>query len=212
MLLAPYDALFFKEPHVVDRLRGNLNLPVHYLPEACNPQWHRPIGDAGVEPYLVVAGNFYPSRVLLLDRLVAEGIPLRLYGTGYPRWIRGAPSAQAHTGQFVFREDKARVYRQAAGVLNNLHPGEISGVNCRLFEAAGCGAAILTEYRPTLPDLFDIGTEVLAFDDFDQLVHQATRLLNEPGLTGKLGDAAACRAHRDHSYEQRLTTILATLS
>ena len=28
MLLAPYDALFFKEPHLVERLRANLDLPV----------------------------------------------------------------------------------------------------------------------------------------------------------------------------------------
>ena len=51
MLLSPYDALFFKEPHVVDRLRSNLDMPIYYLPEACNPRWHRPIVEAGTEPY-----------------------------------------------------------------------------------------------------------------------------------------------------------------
>ena len=43
MLLAPYDAMFFKEPHVVERLRATLDLPVHYLPQGCNPRWHRPM-------------------------------------------------------------------------------------------------------------------------------------------------------------------------
>ena len=66
MLLAQYDALFFKEPHLVDRLRANLDLPVYYMPEACNPRWHRPFGSVGTDPYLVVAGNMYPSRVRLL--------------------------------------------------------------------------------------------------------------------------------------------------
>ena len=42
MLLAPYDAIFFKEPHIVDRLRAMTDLPVYYLPEACNPRWHQP--------------------------------------------------------------------------------------------------------------------------------------------------------------------------
>ena len=43
---AGYDHLFFKEQHLVDRSRKMLNLPAHYLPEACNPLWHRPEGTA----------------------------------------------------------------------------------------------------------------------------------------------------------------------
>jgi spore maturation protein CgeB len=211
MLLAPYDALFFKEPHLVERLRASLDLPAYYLPEACNPRWHTPLVPAGTEPYLVLAGNMYPSRVRLLERLMAKGIPLRLYGPGFPRWVGESPARAAHTGRCIFREEKARIFRSASGVLNTLHPAEVDGVNARLFEAAGSGAAVLTEYRPSVPDLFT-GEEVLAFHDFDELVDQAGRLLSEAGLTAKLGDAAAQRAHRDHTYEKRLTAILDRVS
>jgi spore maturation protein CgeB len=212
MLLAPYDALFFKEPHVVEHLRANLGLPVYYLPEACNPRWHRPLIAAGTEPYLVTAGNMYPSRVKLLERLIAKGIPLKLYGSGFPRWLGETSVRRAHTGRYIFREEKARVFRSAVGVLNTLHPAEIAGVNVRLFEAAGCGAAVITEFRPAVSELFAVGEEVLAFHDFDELVDQATRLLNESGLTAALGDAATQRAHRDHTYELRLSSILERLS
>ena len=212
MLLAPYDALFFKEPHVVERLRANLGLPAYYLPQACNPRWHRPQGPAGTEPYLVIAGNMYPSRVRLLERLISKGIPLKLYGSSFPRWIGQTPLREAHTGRVVFCEEKARAFRSAVGVLNTMYPAEIDGVNSRLFEAAGCGAAVLTEFRPTVPELFDIGSEVLTFRDFDELVDQATRLLDETGLTGRLGDAAARRAHRDHSYDLRVAAILEKVS
>jgi spore maturation protein CgeB len=208
MVLAPYDAVFFKEPHVVERLGANLDVPVYYLPQGCNPRWHRPIGQAGVEPFLVIAGNMYPSRVRLLERLVAKSIPLRLYGGPFPRWLGETPLRAAHTGRVVLREEKARVFRSAAGVLNTMHPAEVVGVNSRLFEATGCGAAVLTEFRPTVPELFDVGREVLAFHDFDDLVEQAGRLLNETGLAGSLGDAAARRAHRDHSLDVRVATIL----
>jgi spore maturation protein CgeB len=212
MLLAPYDALFFKEPHLVDSLRGNLGLPVYYLPQGCNPRWHRPLVPAGTEPHLVVAGNMYPSRVRLLERLMAKGIPLKLYGSGFPGWLGASPARAAHTGRAVFREEKARAFRSAAGVLNTMHPAEVSGVNSRLFEAAGCGAAVLTEFRPTIPELFAIGDEVLAFRDFDELVNQASRLLSETGMSARLGDAATQRAHRDHSYDARVTSILEKLS
>jgi spore maturation protein CgeB len=212
MLLAPYDAIFFKEPCLVDHLRAMLDVPVYYLPEACNPRWHRPVTAAGTEPCLVIAGSMYPSRVQLLERLIAKGIPLRLYGNGFPRWIGETTVRAVHTGRYLAREEKARVFRSAAGVLNTMHPAEVSGANARLFEAAGCGAAVLTEFRSTVPELFAVGEEVLVFHDFDDLVGQATRLLSERGLTERLGDAAAQRAHRDHTYDLRVTTILEKLS
>ena len=208
MLLAPYNALFFKEPHIVDRVRANLDIPIHYLPEACNPRWHRPLVPVGTEPYLVIAGTMYPYRVRILERLVARGIPVRMYGVGIPGWIRNTSLRTMHTGIPLIREEKAKVFRQAVGALNTIDPNEVAGVNARLFESAGCGAAVLTEFRPVLPDLFSIGDEVLAYRDFDELVDQATRLLNEAGLSTRLGDAAAKRAHTDHTYERRLTTLL----
>ena len=208
MLIAPYDALFFHEPHLVDRLRATLDLPVYYLPQGCNPRHHRPAVPAGTEPYLVIAGNMYPSRVRLLERLAAKGIPVRVYGGGIPRWIGDSPVRGMHAGYPVFTEEKARVFRSAAGVLNNLHPAEVGGVNLRLFEAAGCGAAVLSEFRPAIPQLFMDGAEILTFRDFDELVAQAARLLREPGLTARLGDAAAERAHREHTVGHRLATIL----
>ena len=120
MLLAPYDAIFFKEPWLVDRLRATLDLQAYYLPQACNPRWHRPVTPAGTEPCLVIAGSIYPSRTRLLDRLIAKGIPLRLYGSGFPRWIGETSCRAAHTGRYVAREEKAQVFRSAAGVLNTM--------------------------------------------------------------------------------------------
>lgn len=212
MLLAPYDAFFFKEPHLVRRLRAMLDLPVYYLPEACNPRWHRPLGSAGTSQHLVIAGNMYPSRVRLLEQLAAKGIPVRVYGGGVPRWVGDSAVHSMQEQRPIFGEEKARIFRAAAGVLNNLHPAEVDGVNARLFEAAGSGAAVLTEFRPALPDLFDIGVEVLAFRDITELIDQATRLLSEAGLTAKLGNAASLRAHRDHTYDLRVAAILEKVS
>jgi spore maturation protein CgeB len=163
---------------------------------------------AGTEPHLVIAGNMYPSRVRLLERLIAKGIPVKAYGSTIPRWIGNSPVREIHMGHPIWTEDKARIFRSAAGVLNNLHPAEVAGVNMRLFEAAGSGAAVLCEFRPSVPELFEVGEEILAFQDFDELVEQASRLLDEPGLTAKLGDAAAQRTHRDHTLALRLATII----
>ena len=93
-----------------------------------------------------------------------------------------------------------------------MHPAEVAGVNSRLFEATGSGSAVITEYRSTLPELFSVDEEVLAFRDFGELLEHATRLLSEPETGARLGDAAALRAHRDHSYDKRVNDILEKVS
>lgn len=212
VLLAPYTAWFFKDPLLVTRLRDTLGLPVWYLPEACNPDWHRPIDDGPAEPVVVVAGNLYPSRLVLLKRLHEAGVPIRIYGPDFPRWARGIIPDELHTRTVVLRENKSRLFRRAAAVLNNLHPAEMEGVNGRLFQATGAGAAVLCEQRPALSELFDVEREVAAFRTFDDLVSRARDLLADPEVGRQLGDAASKRAHAEHTYEIRLNTILEKLA
>ena len=97
-IMAPYDALLFKEPALVDRLRAILALPAFYLPEACNSDWHRPPPNLPVDGHIAVVGNMYPSRTLLLRRLLDAGLPIRLYGGGFPRWLRDDKLAACHAG------------------------------------------------------------------------------------------------------------------
>jgi spore maturation protein CgeB len=87
----------------------------------------------------------------------------------------------------------------------------MTSVNCRLFEAAGCGAAILTERRPDLEDLFAVGPEVASYDSFDVLVDRARWMLDHPDAVRAMGDQAATRAHAYHTYEPRLEQLLAAL-
>lgn len=212
MFVAPYDAVFVKDPLLAERTRALLDVPMLYVPEACNPRWHAPPSDAEHRPELAVVGNLYPSRVRLLERLVAVGLPLRIWGPPPPRWLASPTLASRHTNRYVSGLDKARVFREAAAVLNALHPAEMAGVNCRLFEAAASGAAVLTEARTALTDLFAPEEQVLAFANFDELVDRARWALASPAQARQLGDRASARAHAEHTYEHRLRTMLATLT
>jgi spore maturation protein CgeB len=212
MFVAPYDAVFLKQPRVVERARALLAAPAHYLPEACNPRWHRPIDDLERDPVVVVAGNMYPWRIRLLERLLSAGVPIKLFGTYWPSWYESPEVRRHHTGRYITREEKSREFRSAAVVLNNLHPGEVDGYNCRLFEATGCGAAVLTERRTELASFFDEGTEVEVFGSFDELVERARALIGNLEAGRRLGDAAAARAHAEHTYQHRFERMFEILA
>ena len=212
MIESDYDVLFIKDRLLVQRLRDVCGLPAVYMPEACNPEWHRPVGQAAREPFIVFVGTLRPTRMRLLARLHEAGIPLKLYGMNFPRWSDPGPLAALFTHSYVTREDKSRVFRESRGVLNDLHPGEMNGVNARLFEAAAAGAAVLCEHRDALQDLFQVNEEVLAFSTFDELVDHCRLLLGDSTLTRTIGDAATARAHADHTYKIRLSAILEHLA
>jgi glycosyltransferase involved in cell wall biosynthesis len=211
MFVAPYNALFFKEPSLVDTAQRLMDTPVHYLPEACNPEWHRPVDGDEPSPYVVVAGSLYPWRVRLLERLIAEGVELRIFGSGLPRWLQSPQLEASFTGRYLSRLDKAREFRRAGVVLNSLHPSEIKGVNCRLFEAAGCGAALLSEWRDELPTFFEIDNEITTYGSFEELVAKIRWMLSHPAECRKRGDAASTRAHAEHNYENRLMRLIGAL-
>jgi spore maturation protein CgeB len=208
MLVADYHAVFLKDPLLVARLRENVGSTIHYLPEACNPLWHRPWDLTDRIPALVVVGNLYPSRVRLLERLHKVGIPLRIHSFGWPRWIKGFDVQSLPVRPEVRRDVKARVFRNAAAVLNSLQPGEMASVNCRLFEATGSGAAVLCEHRPALDELYDPEHEVWGYRSFDELVDRARYALDHLDQGLSLGDSAASRAHSEHTYAHRLTRLL----
>jgi spore maturation protein CgeB len=213
MFLAPYDALFFKEPHLVERCQAMLGIDVHYLPEACNTRWHRPPASEGPrDRHIVVAGNIYGYRAVLLERLIDDGIPVSIYGGPIASFIGHPRVRRLHTGEFISRERKAEVFHRAAAVLNSMHPGEFKGMNCRLFEATASGALVVTEHRAELPQFFDTEKEVVAYSTYQELVEQLKWALTEPAEGGNLRLAASVRAHGEHTYELRLTELLARVT
>jgi len=207
-VIAEYDGIFVKDSAVAGYYRRMLGLNAHYLPEACNPRWHRPPhdvspGDDG--PAVLLAGNMYASRYALVRRLQREKIPVALHGPPWPRWLPQRRTMEAaQRGAYLERGAKARAFRGSLLVLNPLASHEADGLNCRLFEATACGAVVLTEWRDRLPELFAVGDEVLSFQDFDGLI-EGVRTVGgwDPVQRRRLGDAARARAHRDHNYVER---------
>jgi len=206
VLASSFDAWFFKDPYMASIFREKLGLNAHYLPEACNPLWHRrtELTEDERQKYgcdLVTASNMYYYRARSLEMF--RDYDLRIWGASYPHWLK-SPLRRAYQDIYVAEAEKAKAFNAARIVLNTMHYGEIEGVNCRLFEAAGCGAFQIADWKPALPELFEPEREIVTFRTRRELKEKVDYYLARPEERREIAARACARAHRDHTYEKRL--------
>lgn len=213
LLAGEYDAVFLKEPYLVPVLRNNLGLNAHYLPEACNPHWHAPI-DLNVNDRqryacdIAAAGTLHYYRARMLEPLV--DYDLKIWGGNCPPWLESSVRGK-YQRQFVAESEKAKAYRAAKIFVNTMHYNEVEGVNCTLFEVAGCGAFQIADWKPSLPALFEPESEVVTFISRKELKEKIAYYLAHEEERLAISGRACRRAHRDHTYAHRLRQIFAIL-
>jgi len=211
---AIYDALFFKDPYIVYTLREVLRTPVYYLPECFNPKRHRlPEGEQPGPEYacdIATAGNLHSWRVAFYSHLIDYDV--KMWGQSAPLWLPTGTIQSMHQGRVVLNEDKARAFLSAKVVVNNLHYGEIWGVNVRTFEAAGIGAFQMVDWRPGLAQLFEDGKELVSFSGIADLKEKLDFWLPKDEERREIAVAGKHRAHSHHTYRHRLDLLLATLA
>lgn len=210
-LSAPYDALFFKDPFIVRRLKATLDRPVFYLPEAYEPVGFddQDLAQFSKEEYgcdICVAGNLYPYRIAFFEQLADYNI--RIWGNPAPAWADDRRIRHMVQGRFIAGKEKIAAFRLAKIVLNNLHPAEIEGVNVRAFEAAGAGAFQMIDRRPAVAQLFKENVEIVTFADMKELHHKIGRYLTAPAEREAIAAAGQRRASTDHTYDKRLSLLI----
>lgn len=211
---APYDALFFKDHYIVDKLRTKLGWThVYYLPQACDPELHRPLEltDEDRKKYtcdVAIAGNLHYFRLTQLASLTH--LDLRIYGGPPMRWMAEHPVNRFHAGFEVYGDLKCRTMRAARIVLNNNHYAEIAGTNKRTFEVAAMGAFQLTD-TPAIADVFVPNEEVAVFDTLRDMTDQVHHYLAHPEQRLAMAERACVRAHREHTYAHRWVAHLDAL-
>ncbi len=213
VLAAGYDAWFFKDPYAVKVFKAKLGLNAHYLPEACHSKWHRRI-DLNPEDRnkygcdLTTVSNMYYYRARMLESF--KDYDLKIWGKSYPHWLE-SPLRVRYPGVYVAELEKAKAFNAAKIVLNTMHYGEIEGVNCRLFEVAGCGAFQIADWKPALPDLFEPEREIVTFDTRQEFKEKVDYYLAHPEERQEIADRSYARAHREHTYEVRLNVMFGIL-
>jgi spore maturation protein CgeB len=95
----------------------------------------------------------------------------------------------------------------------NFHGDVVAhAANCRLFEATGVGAALVTDAKPNLGELFDVGRELLAFREASDCAATIERALEDRTSTEEIAMAGQHRTLRKHTYRNRMERFLELIS
>lgn len=204
LLSDQWDAIFMKDADTASRFR-RVGLNAKVLHEAMNPAWHRPVA-AQANESVVVAGNFYEYRQFLVRRLISRGVKVSLYGGRLPLWVH-PDIRERHSGRYIVREEKSRVFGEGLACLNSMQLIEGDSLNCRAFEIAGAGGLQLMEYRPAIDECFEPGKEILTFSSLDELIDHIERAMRDKERMRGIREAGARRALSEHTYRHRLERI-----
>ncbi len=81
-------------------------------------------------------------------------------------------------------------------------------INYRTFETTGCGTFLLTNYTPGLEKLFDIGKEIVVYNDLNDLDNKVKYYLENEEEREKIAKAGYERSKKDHTYFERTKNLI----
>lgn len=203
--LKALDIIFSSFPHFVEQFRA-MGITAYYQPLAFEPRILQLL--PGPErPYpATFVGGISPHHGKGLETLqkIAELVPLDCWGYGAESLQPDSPLRARHHGE-AWGLDMFAVLRKSALTLNrHIDVAEDYANNMRLFEATGCGALLITDYKDNLNDLFEIGREIVAYRSPEECAALITYYRAHPSEADAIARAGQQRTLRDHSYAKRL--------
>ncbi len=188
-----------------------------YLPCACDHVTFRPMA---LKPSDYPALNcmvgfvaaFYPGRGALLGHM--QGLDVGLWGPGWdaaPELQQLAPGTWR--GRRIVAADAAKVYNLAKICPNVHHPQtQVGGLNTRTFEVLAAGGFELVDNVAGLEENFEGGREIVSYTSPAHFRELADYYLAHPDEREAISKRGRARVLRDHTYEERLKTILRTMT
>lgn len=213
--VAPLYDFFFtiQRGEFFDRLTEKGARNYSYLPLAASPDIHKKVqlsNEEGKEfgsDVSFVGAGYYNRRFFFSGLLDFD---LKIWGS---EWNVSPPLLDhvQRSGAWIETEDAVKIFN-ASRVNVNLHSSTYHEgvnpygdfVNPRVFEIASCGSFQLVDFRSEMPELFNIGEEIICFNDLDDIREKIRYYLDNPEKMAAVADRGRERVLREHTYEHRM--------
>ncbi|NEN93776.1 MAG: glycosyltransferase family 1 protein, partial [Okeania sp. SIO3H1] len=203
-----YDRVFVASYSYAEELQKQVKVPVQTLLQCTDQNLFYPDkeGYEEVGKILFVGNSRKVYRQIVKDAIEA-GLKVDVYGTN---WEKLLPSGYLK-GEYIPNEILRRYYSKC-GVLLNDHwntMGEKGFISNRLFDAAACGATIISDKIAGLEKVF--GDKISTYNSQEDLPKVVENCLQQKSqnIGEKLELAKYIR--ENHSFEKRVREILGTI-
>jgi spore maturation protein CgeB len=209
---AGYDFLFMIDSReVLDAVR--LPAPrVYTLPVGFQQEVHRSARLSEKEKAyygsdIAFVGTMTPFRQKILETLA--GFDLKIWG----RWDTESPLLKrCYRKRDIYAQEAAKVYAASRIVIDihgqwNLVP-VVYNVTPRVFEVPACGGFLLTTPSVQLESLFEIGREMIVFQDAQDLKQKITYYLEHADERLEIAGRAAAKTRGRDPYTRRMQEML----
>jgi len=200
-----FDIIISSFPHFVERFRKQ-GITSYWQPLAFDPRVLEKLPQKGRIYPITFVGGISPTHGKgkeILEK-VAESLPVEFWGYGAESLPEISPIRQRHHGE-AWGLDMFSLLRQSKITINrHIDVAENYANNMRLFEATGCGALLVTDYKDNLNELFEVGKEVVAYRSPEECAALVKYYLANPKEAEEIARAGQERTLRDHTYAKRM--------
>lgn len=193
-----FDFVFVAQKRFIEEFvkDGIAREKIFWLPHAVEPMCYKP--EPCIEKYdwAFVGHLNNPFRIDLLERFCKEW---PVGEKGYLGWRMPERSG------WNVMEDVSHKFSKARVILNESIQDDI---NMRTFEALGCKKALVTEWLPSLGDLFEDGKHLALYKTIDEAVALTRGLLADPVKREAMAQAGYAEVIAKHTYRRRAQEIL----
>lgn len=86
-----------------------------------------------------------------------------------------------------------------------------TGLPLRIFDILGLGGFLLTNYQAELPDLFEIGKDLAAYESQEDLINQIHFYLKHDDIRMEIAENGHKKVKELYTYEKRIAQIMETV-
>lgn len=154
--------------------------------------------------------NIHSSRIKLLEALCNRFESLKIWSPSLDGLSLNSPLRKNYVGS-AWGRDMYQLLYDSKITIN--HHGDIPPYanNCRLYEATGAGALLVTDYKANLNEIFEIGKEVVAYKTTEECIKMIQYYLEHPDEREAVASAGQRRTLSEHTYYQRMQELEAII-
>jgi spore maturation protein CgeB len=196
---------------------------VMYSPFGCNHLfWKKK--DIPYKYDVSFVGMYHPHRAWLIDALRKNGVKVHVAGSG---WSRNESYVSYDEVINIFNQSKINLnlsnsmlydiryvfssFAAAKNTLQHYKKGDKKNkeqIKGRHFEIPGCGGFQLSYYVEGLEHCYEIGKEIVVFDDVDDLYEKVTYYLAHEHEREEIASAGYLKTLKEHTYAKRIGELL----